>query len=306
MQIDYAKMLKWVRVAALWFAGFIVTTVAGGFILQLCEGANWYKHPWDTVAAVIAVVHWLLASATFHWVGGIIVGLAVGIWVDDRLRWLASKTSPTPKPEPKKGLFDYKLDIEVSGRNFAEGLAAVCKYTNDAATLITKRRISISALTARSGQYSSEEFAKMTQREAARVSSDFRKYAKKMNVLNSKLRAHAKILTQSIEWFSRNSSDWVQQNDASLRDLQTSSEYASKQLHVFFDTIVGFTGYSADLNTASDLAATELNNLFNLIGSLQVACIVALTPYPSQAPGPNQAVMNALQSLQGTGSETPQ
>jgi hypothetical protein len=82
MRINYASALSWVRWAAIGLAVFVITTLAGGFILQLCADANWYKHPWATVASVIAILQLITNSALFHWLGGAAIGFAVGIWLE--------------------------------------------------------------------------------------------------------------------------------------------------------------------------------------------------------------------------------
>ena len=96
MRINASEIAKHVRQRALAVAIFVVGTIVGGFILALCDDAGLFKHPWQRVADVIALAHWLIASPWVHWICGIIIGFAIGVWIDVFLRTKAGEKNSAP------------------------------------------------------------------------------------------------------------------------------------------------------------------------------------------------------------------
>jgi len=110
--VNYARALVWVRRAAIGLALFFVTTIGGGFVLQLCADADWYKHPWATVATLLVMIQWFIGNSVVHWAACATVGFAIGIWLDDLLRRLAAKPkSPPQKAAADKGFLDHEIEL---------------------------------------------------------------------------------------------------------------------------------------------------------------------------------------------------
>lgn len=56
------------------------------FLIELAKERGFYDHPSETVEQVSAVAAAIVASSWFHWIGGLIVGAAVGLWADTLMR----------------------------------------------------------------------------------------------------------------------------------------------------------------------------------------------------------------------------
>jgi len=73
---------------------FLVATVftiavvapAGQFFISLAEEGGWYQNPSAKLRAVIAFFAAIASSPLFHWIGGAIIGLAGGVWLDAILK----------------------------------------------------------------------------------------------------------------------------------------------------------------------------------------------------------------------------
>jgi hypothetical protein len=77
-------------------AGVIFVPIFGGFFSKLAEEQGWYEHP---TARVETVMNWLFGIA-FHpaylFMAGLVLGLALGMWMDLVLRKREPKTENTP------------------------------------------------------------------------------------------------------------------------------------------------------------------------------------------------------------------
>jgi hypothetical protein len=79
-----------IRVVAGWMAISVVSATVfgpiGQFFISLADERGWYQHPGAKMSAVIAWLSTLTGNAWFHWIGGGIVGFAIGAWVDGWVR----------------------------------------------------------------------------------------------------------------------------------------------------------------------------------------------------------------------------
>jgi len=91
-------------------AGFLAATVfaiafvapIGQFFISLAEEYGWYQNPGAKLRAVIAFFA-IASSPSFHWAGGIIIGFAVGVWLDATLKRrdeTLKTTAPVAKDDP--------------------------------------------------------------------------------------------------------------------------------------------------------------------------------------------------------------
>ena len=80
---------------------------AGALVFSVCVldpvgefwSAYWkergvYQHPTQTVDHVIGALHALASNTQFHWIGGIIIGFAAGVWFDLLLKQREAEKSP--------------------------------------------------------------------------------------------------------------------------------------------------------------------------------------------------------------------
>jgi hypothetical protein len=77
---------KHVRLAFGWVAGAIVTvlvlTPLGEFVIVYLHKHHVYDDPDRTLASVLAWTHGVTKSAPFQWGGGLVIGFAIGAWLD--------------------------------------------------------------------------------------------------------------------------------------------------------------------------------------------------------------------------------
>lgn len=75
-----------IKKIVLGFAAFVGTAVAvplvGQFFISLAEEWGLYKQPSARLAVVIAWLADLTSQSWFHWIGGILIGFAAGVWLD--------------------------------------------------------------------------------------------------------------------------------------------------------------------------------------------------------------------------------
>lgn len=64
----------------------VVVPVAGQFFVSWADEMQWYAHPSERVAAVIAGLNQINSNFWFHWIGGAMLGLAGGVWLDAVLK----------------------------------------------------------------------------------------------------------------------------------------------------------------------------------------------------------------------------
>jgi hypothetical protein len=75
-----------IKTVALWLAGTVFTVLlvapVGQFFISLAEEWGWYQHPNAKVATVVAWFTAFAGHSWFHWIGGSIIGFAIGVWLD--------------------------------------------------------------------------------------------------------------------------------------------------------------------------------------------------------------------------------
>jgi hypothetical protein len=102
---------KLLRTAAAWLASAVVAVSIlapiGQFFISLADERGLYQHPSARVAAMINALAIVVGSPWFHWIGGGIVGFAIGVWVDGTLKRRDETVSasgkgaaPFPRPIP--------------------------------------------------------------------------------------------------------------------------------------------------------------------------------------------------------------
>lgn len=79
-------ILVWVRRSVIGLVGFVFLTLASQFLISYGDQQKWFANPNGTVSTVIGVIEAIFASPIFHWAGGIVVGLFLGLWADAALR----------------------------------------------------------------------------------------------------------------------------------------------------------------------------------------------------------------------------
>jgi hypothetical protein len=285
MRINYTRALVWVRRAALAFAGFVVTTIVGGFILQLCEGADWYKHPWDTVARLIDFVHWFLGNSIVHWIGGAAVGFALGIWIDDLLRRLAAKAPPSPVTVVKleKGFLDYQNDLFEAGKEMSANLANATKQTEWIGKEIEKQTAKLNKLNAKANDAVPERKVKRALNLAGDIAHRFDLFSGKITESNKTFGTIANKMTESIQWLHDNQPLAWQDKPSreAIAALRDSCKIAKDQMNGFVAGMRGSRGVSATLNGSIDQAASVMEKYIATISNLEDFCIHLLQS-PSQ------------------------
>jgi hypothetical protein len=274
MQIDYGKMLTLLRKWALAFAGFIFVTVASGFILQLCAEADWYKDAWKTVHVMTALITGLLASTWFHWLGGMGVGFALGIWIDDRLRWLDQHSVKVPKPE--KGVLDYRVDLEESGGKFSKLMERVSADIEDIGNKTAKHGAAIIELTQRASRYSTIHYARRSKAVAGYYARDIASFSKRMAASNAKLESQADLMIAAIKWISQHHVAWVDENINDIRGLQDGAIQAREGMIAIIEAMKGSVGHTSELNAAIEKADSEIYKLLSITHEIQMAATLAL------------------------------
>jgi len=86
MQIKASDILVRLRKWTLAAASFVVATVATLWIAALADEKKWFTHPSAQLVMGMNIVAEILNSPWLHWIGGGIVGLCIGIWLDSFLR----------------------------------------------------------------------------------------------------------------------------------------------------------------------------------------------------------------------------
>ena len=96
--------IRWrhIKRTAGWLAGLVVAVVIvpplGQFFVVLADKRGWYSDPLVTVRAVIAGIAFVAGNPWFHWIGGGVIGFAIGAWLDAlfRSREESSEVAPSP------------------------------------------------------------------------------------------------------------------------------------------------------------------------------------------------------------------
>jgi hypothetical protein len=96
-----------------------VYPVAGEFFVELAREQGWYDRPSDRLAQMSASLSALGQADWFHWVGGWVIGLACGLWLDALLKRRQSPSftatlrrptqngRPVPSPDLLRILKEY-------------------------------------------------------------------------------------------------------------------------------------------------------------------------------------------------------
>lgn len=104
MQIKAAPLLIWIRRAALASVSFLFLTVVTLWITAYSDEKRWFAHPSEQLAAVLTLSHLILANWWFHWIGGGVIGFAIGTWLDALLRRKTATLKPLAAAKPPKTL----------------------------------------------------------------------------------------------------------------------------------------------------------------------------------------------------------
>jgi len=276
MRVNYSKALGWVRWAAVGLVTFTVVTVAGGFILQLCVGTPWYEHAWDTVAKVTAFVLWVVGSTWFHWIGGMTIGFAVGIWLDDLLRRLAAaqinpKAAP---PKREKGFLDYQLDIVTSVKESCLLLGRVIEKTVWLGKQFPKMTRRLERLTKRASQNPSVSHIREGRRIAADMAKKYDEYSSFVARIGEEYRRHVSNVITATQWLNDNHPEFVQTQDkASMTNARESCILARQQVLGFVGSIKAQRGVTAEMTAAIDRTVPNIEQLAESIGLLEQYCV---------------------------------
>lgn len=279
MQINYSKALGWIRWASAGLVTFTVVTVAGGFVLQLCAVAPWYEHAWDTVARITAIVLGIVGSAWFHWIGGLSVGFAVGIWLDDLLRRLVSRQNPIiERPKSEKGFLDYQLDVATSMVGMMKLMTKITDRTNWIGDRIRgqteKNKRLLASINARGEPLKSDLV------RAHNISSGAAKYYDKYcsDVAESEKRlgeiAHTMMV--AIKWLYNNPQWRTETAFAELTTFKNQVSGAKVGIDGFADSVKGLWGTSATLNESIGRTVGMLKSLSTTIGFIDGFCTTIL------------------------------
>jgi hypothetical protein len=98
---------RWPRDIALALVGVVLLPIAvnmvGQFFISWAEEKGWYARPAEKMDVMMGWVSALVASSWFHWIGGIIIGFAVGVWIDATLKRREEATETlVARPGPEK------------------------------------------------------------------------------------------------------------------------------------------------------------------------------------------------------------
>ena len=77
---------KIVAVVATFVFGVAIADPIGHFFIRWAEERGWYDHPSATADTIMNYLSAVAASPWFHWIGGAVIGFAVGAWLDTFLR----------------------------------------------------------------------------------------------------------------------------------------------------------------------------------------------------------------------------
>lgn len=308
MRVGYSKALVWLRRTALALAGFVSVTIAGGFILQLCVGSDWYEHPWATVARVISFVHWFLGNTYVHWLGGAVIGFALGIWADDRLRWLAANSPPRAVPQREKGFLDYQLDLHNASKDVGEILVDISKRTAWISHNIEKNTSEIQKIAAQFSDGDTNALARKAFDVARKIARKFDKYCAHVSATGNKFTASITTMVTAVEWMFTNQPGWKNEKTLSqISNLRLAVGAAQKNIGDFIDGLRGMRGVSAELTAAIDHAVFLLMEFRTNMGRVETLCRSIIEPPQLRPPRTTQesmdATMKALSDLVHQGTE---
>jgi hypothetical protein len=101
IRMSYVRRIALSLVATVFTIAFVAPL--GQFFISLAEEYGWYQNPSAKVRTVIAFFAAIASSPWFHWAGGIIIGFAVGVWLDATLKRLdetLKTTATVTKDDP--------------------------------------------------------------------------------------------------------------------------------------------------------------------------------------------------------------
>ena len=111
---------KWrhVRALAIWAAGLVLAVVfippAGEFFTVLARSHQLYDNPDKTVTGVLSALHGLAMSWWFGWFGGLVIGFAVGAWLD----WFFGRSA-------RQAQVLERSDLATRAETLAQGISAL-------------------------------------------------------------------------------------------------------------------------------------------------------------------------------------
>lgn len=133
-------MSKTVRSVSFGLATIVTTLavlpVSGEFFVKLAEENGLYERPTERVGSIMSAISDLVGNPVFPWIAGIIIGFAVGVWLDAWMRRFdqgrsKSTSAPAWRPEglhvsgmtvnAKRLYTDHYIEIAVHGFNATGG-----------------------------------------------------------------------------------------------------------------------------------------------------------------------------------------
>lgn len=135
--VDLKIVVRWLTAAA---AAVVVIPVVGEWSVEFAREQGFYANPSRQVDAVIGLVGRLTAAQWFPWLGGVILGLAAGVWLDALLRRLGQKPPRPPieirfDPANPGGRFWSEETWEIGPDSIISGLEhrfEICNNTDSA------------------------------------------------------------------------------------------------------------------------------------------------------------------------------
>jgi len=81
-----SRFRVWIRWGAAIVGGGVITPVVGEFFIKLAEEYGAYDQPSTKVGAAMGAISAITGRPAFPWIAGILIGFALGIWLDYFLR----------------------------------------------------------------------------------------------------------------------------------------------------------------------------------------------------------------------------
>lgn len=115
---------SWWRKAATALAAAIILGLLAQFAIALAQELGYYDNPSQKVKAVYEFVR---LTSIVHWIGGAIIGFALGLWLESAVRTKAPKStasslipSPPRKPDPRIAVVAKAREIATTIRHALE------------------------------------------------------------------------------------------------------------------------------------------------------------------------------------------
>jgi hypothetical protein len=272
IRINYTRVLGWVRGVAISLAGTILLTLATLWLTAFSDEQKWFAHPHAQFVAAMNFVAAIVASAWFHWVGGAIIGFAIGIWLDDLLRRLAARPQPTieQRKAPEKGFLDHQADLNKSVSAMNSIMESMSKRTISLGNTIGERTTELSLV-------NSKVKGVMTPEQLARTQSITTKTARILDNYCDKLRKGTDEFGGACDTLVVASNNIFNVDVVRLdKDSKSQVERLHEILSMAKNNVIGFRdairtsyGASAVLNEAINRSTSLLDKYINGLSSVQ-------------------------------------